>query len=234
MSSSDMKNCPPSLCMSLPSSSMKDLSTSFLAEITRDLSGVNTACLLGAKKMFSEKTTLTKTDIESGKAFLQCMSYDDASKVETSEIFDVMEAVTKEDLSWATCRAWKMKIMEWAEEEGVEEEFLKHRYLGEISNIPACVLALFEQDLYDLNPEKKKTILSSLCNSKNYFIIPKEARGKIVNRLYADVNCQCRRLWVLWLPPCCSCCRHRHEGGCRVCPRGHGAPNGWSVPSSVM
>lgn len=57
--------------------------------------------MLGAKKTFSAKTTLTKTDIESGKPFLQCMSYEDASKVATTEIFNVLGAVTKEDVSWA-------------------------------------------------------------------------------------------------------------------------------------
>ena len=57
-------------------------------------------CLLGAKKMFTGKTTLTPANIEEGKAFLKCMSYSDAEKVKSSEIFGVFEKIQTEDLSW--------------------------------------------------------------------------------------------------------------------------------------
>lgn len=50
--------------------------------------------------MFTGKTSLRTSDLSNGKAFLKCMSYDDAMKVNSSEIFKVFEMIGNEDLSW--------------------------------------------------------------------------------------------------------------------------------------
>lgn len=57
--------------------------------------------MLGAKKMFADKSSIGPLDIVNGKAFLKCMSFEDALKVKSSEIFEVFEKIQDEDLSWS-------------------------------------------------------------------------------------------------------------------------------------
>lgn len=54
--------------------------------------------------MFTDKTSLASTDIVQSKEFLKCMSFDDASKVASSDIFMVFKKIPDADLSWSAVR----------------------------------------------------------------------------------------------------------------------------------
>lgn len=57
--------------------------------------------MLGAEKAFSDKTSIKTRDLVNGKEFLKCMSYEDASKVNSTEIFNVFETIKGQALSWS-------------------------------------------------------------------------------------------------------------------------------------
>ncbi|XP_050685764.1 uncharacterized protein LOC126980190 isoform X2 [Eriocheir sinensis] len=189
ISITDMEDAPAMVRERLPITKMATVGASTLARLSEDMLGITLPCLLGAKKLFYDKTSLRPADLRSGKAFLKCMSFDDASKVNSAEIFDVFEEVREEALSWSACRAFNEKLTDWAksnlnigDSENLEE-VINSLYVNEIYSIPACVIVAYEPVIYNANMQVKKAVMTNLCASKSYYSIPMDIRRRLINTI---------------------------------------------------